>query len=500
MQQIWGGSLGLGGKYNAVAGTYTNFATIVGRKENSTLNNVAGYFAILTRANVDPLERMRVTSEGNVGIGTTAPEYGLHLGSNIAPKSLAFTIDNATQSGIIWKYIGQSKINAKISSVGNGAYANKGIAFYTTDSADTITDAVERMRITEGGNVGIGTASPGTIKLYVETNAANYAQYIYNPHASGNGLGIQAAIDSSHYALNVVTGNNNPLFMVRGDGNVGIGTTGPNQKLDVAGTIRQSGCITAGTLSANTSGDIICTPSSQRFKDNRTDITNGLSTLLLLQPVSYTFKPEMDMGTEIHFGFISEEVSSVLPQLATHDTEGNPYGLDNNAILAITVNAIKEMDIKVTSIADMEQENTWRDSLLAWFANATNGIGDFFANRVRTKELCVEKSDGTEFCANGDQFEAMLENSGSYNNNTNTPTPEPEPTPSGDGSPVEEPTSDPAPEETPTEDPAPTPEETTPPAEEPPVEEPLQEGGQATLEPEPTPEPPVEESVTEPTP
>lgn len=53
------------------------------------------------------------------------------------------------------------------------------------------------------------------------------------------------------------------------------------------------------------------------------------------------------------------------------------------------------------------------DSLLArvtdWLASAANGIGDLFANRVRTKELCVEKSDGSEVRVTGDQLAAKLE-------------------------------------------------------------------------------------------
>ena len=65
-----------------------------------------------------------------------------------------------------------------------------------------------------------------------------------------------------------------------------------------------------------------------------------------------------------------------------------------------------------------------------WMADATNGIGDFFANRVRTKELCVAKADGTEFCANGDQLQAMAGgsvnsgggNSGSGNSGGNSGT------------------------------------------------------------------------------
>jgi hypothetical protein len=45
-----------------------------------------------------------------------------------------------------------------------------------------------------------------------------------------------------------------------------------------------------------------------------------------------------------------------------------------------------------------------------WFADKSNGIGDFIAKKIHTKEICVAKSDGTEFCANGDELEAMVNN------------------------------------------------------------------------------------------
>ncbi|HEY0980159.1 MAG TPA: tail fiber domain-containing protein, partial [Candidatus Paceibacterota bacterium] len=237
-----GGSLGLGGKYNAVSTSYTNFATIVGRKENSTLNNVAGYFAILTRANSDPLERMRVTSEGNVGIGTTTPNINGNVSTTLTIQGSSTnrgSLELATTTGVANGTIGQitfhngGTLTNIISATTDSVNADSGLLkFFTKPTAGSIA---ERMRIETNGNVGIGTTNPSTIRLYVETNAAAYGQYIYNPHASGNGLGIQAALDSTHYALNVVTGNNNPLFMVRGDGRVGIGTTNPYTKLHVAG-------------------------------------------------------------------------------------------------------------------------------------------------------------------------------------------------------------------------------------------------------------------------
>lgn len=65
-----GGSIGLGGYYNT-SNQFIPFANITGKKENSTNNNAAGYLAFLTRNNsAGTGERMRITSGGNVLIGT----------------------------------------------------------------------------------------------------------------------------------------------------------------------------------------------------------------------------------------------------------------------------------------------------------------------------------------------------------------------------------------------------------------------------------------------
>jgi hypothetical protein len=83
-----------------------------------------------------------------------------------------------------------------------------------------------------------------------------------------------------------------------------------------------------------------------------------------------------------------------------------------------------------------------------WMGEAGNGIGDFFANRVHTKELCVAKSDGTEFCANGDQLEAMVSNDSNNSISTpdpiSTPTPEPTPVPEPESISTSSPTPEPA--------------------------------------------------------
>ena len=71
-----GGSLSFSGPRNSV-GTVSTFATIAGRKENSTDNNAQGYLQFATSPSTGGTitERMRITSTGSVGIGTSSP-YG----------------------------------------------------------------------------------------------------------------------------------------------------------------------------------------------------------------------------------------------------------------------------------------------------------------------------------------------------------------------------------------------------------------------------------------
>jgi hypothetical protein len=72
-----GGSIGFGGIFNSIGG-HTQWAGIAGRKENSTDGNSKAYLAFSTR-DVIQEERVRITSAGNVGIGTTSPQSKLQV-------------------------------------------------------------------------------------------------------------------------------------------------------------------------------------------------------------------------------------------------------------------------------------------------------------------------------------------------------------------------------------------------------------------------------------
>jgi hypothetical protein len=82
-----GGSIGLGGYYNAT--NNITYANLHGKKENATLNDSNGYFAVSVRSGTDgTVERMRISSNGNVGIGTTGAGRRLSVASAAATQTL----------------------------------------------------------------------------------------------------------------------------------------------------------------------------------------------------------------------------------------------------------------------------------------------------------------------------------------------------------------------------------------------------------------------------
>jgi hypothetical protein len=97
------------------------------------------------------------------------------------------------------------------------------------------------MMIADNGNVGIGTASPidrldiagGRIRFLGDyTTPTDGAGYLYKQSIGTTVSGYQAILETGP------AGSRTSKLLVDFNGNVGIGTTMPSAKLDVAGTLK----------------------------------------------------------------------------------------------------------------------------------------------------------------------------------------------------------------------------------------------------------------------
>jgi hypothetical protein len=171
----------------------------------------------------DNSERIRIISNGNVGIGTTSPDHLLQVESSGNAEIQAQRIAGA---GIL--------IQAQSAAGVVGTNTNHRLDLKTNNST--------RATISTSGNVGIGTTSPSA-KLQVSSSGDTVVKIT---SANGNAafLDLGDASDTDGGRIVYDSGSNLALYTassermrIKNNGNVGIGTTSPSEKLDVNGNI-----------------------------------------------------------------------------------------------------------------------------------------------------------------------------------------------------------------------------------------------------------------------
>lgn len=288
-----------------------------------------------------PVERMRISMDGNVGIGTSSPSTIL----NVASSAPTIRLNPTTQNN-------STAIEFGVLNAGNNAYAkidatntinyDTNLRFFT-NGAGSLTQ-VERMRIDYNGNIGIGTTSP-TAKLHVNGTSQfdDTLNFATRGKMSWGGSPAKLILTSSgSYNLALATDDFVDRMTIQAStGNVGINTSSP------------------GTYKLNVNGTFYSAGSSLEYKTDITTLDTDTNKILELRPVTYQYKDEykhlgkeLKSGTQI--GLIAEEVAEVFPELALlkqdEDGETRVRNVDYEKLSILLLSEVQKLRKEVNEL------------------------------------------------------------------------------------------------------------------------------------------------------
>ena len=271
------------------------------------LNQMPGALTFWTNNGIGMLEKVRITSDGDVGIGTDDPLTNKATVDNTATLAVGIITAreyHGTFKGTIDPAVADDKIqkgNTKAQVVDNGPDGHFLVE----------TEGVEKLRITGIGSVGIGTTSPehkldvvdsGQVSIKLETTATgNLDDTIYRSRIGGNTASNyfyfgdvddtnagQIRYHHNDNSLQIFV-NTNPNITGSGErvritnaGDVGIGTTNPTAVVTSSNTATLAvGIVTAHEFRGGTFyGTIDSTVNSISLNTNLEDVFSVLGNQL----------------------------------------------------------------------------------------------------------------------------------------------------------------------------------------------------------------------------
>jgi hypothetical protein len=311
---------------------------------------------------------LTVLSNGNVGIGTASINYSLQIGTTGSIIRIGGLTNQGSAADTTTYGLERSrnqiqfsgyrdaltdKVGAKIVAINKQTYGapsvrhvlqSTDLAFFTVppDTAD-LDNTVERLRITDTGNVGIGTANPvGSLHINGITGAGlwgNSCLVITNgiPGASGtpSGTSIQLhnAFNTNYFNIMAYGYTGGSAVYITSDSLVGV-------------------TFARGQNAWSTYSD-------SRMKINKVPLSSELSNILKLNPVSYLYDsdPTENVNIVSRVGFLADEVFDIYPNLVTKDS-GMPHtNQDGETFIPMTMCMTNLIPYHTKAIQELAYKN-----------------------------------------------------------------------------------------------------------------------------------------------
>ena len=361
------------------------------------------------RVDIDNSEKMRIDNSGNVGIGTSSPNYELSVHESSANADARIQLTNADT--------GTTTADG-FQIIMNGANAGRQVNLLNREASPMAfwTSNAERMRIDSSGKVGIGTTSPNK-KLVVNENGSECVAIIKSSDTGTAGLFLGGQTDEIKGGI--VFNNSDNSLQLRGynntermrigssgtvstTGSIGVGRTSVSAATEDAGIVLSSAgyiysaregtsnqshivfinnaavtATTVGTIRTSGSATSYNTSSDYRLKTDAQPMTGATARLKALKPVNFEWISD---GTRVD-GFLAHEAQAVVPECvsgekdamqedeyevtpAVLDEEGNTVeeavmgtrsvpdyqGIDQSKLVPLLVATIQELEARITQL------------------------------------------------------------------------------------------------------------------------------------------------------
>ncbi|MEW6050295.1 MAG: tail fiber domain-containing protein [Candidatus Zixiibacteriota bacterium] len=309
------------------------------------------------------LERVRISSSGNVGIGTTNPAYKLTVSGGAisldadqplrgADKWIASSNGTTTTFGSTELVDLQFDAGASNRMVIRAASGNVGIGTTAPDARLAISagnEAAASVRNGSSTSVALWSYNSAGTAISCGTGTASayaFQAISYNNQASSPAIACNGRLDatgpitasSNQNGVNAITGTSSGSY----SGVAGISTGGGNGVYGSAPGPGYAGSFAGNLCYTGTFG--AC--SDSHYKKNVLPIASSLDKIARLQGVTYEWRrdefPSKNFPEGRHLGFIAQQMQQVVPEAVSQDPDGY-LAVDYARLSAVLVEAVKEL-------------------------------------------------------------------------------------------------------------------------------------------------------------
>lgn len=364
-------------------GTTTPVATL-----NTWTTSAAGIRESIMKASVsDAQNDAFFVYNATSADGQFLPAFGGFQNTSSAKSALRFSgfITAANDTGTTPVINFDNLITTSITDPTNNSTAATVIStrpLFDFESAD-----ISKLIIMPTGFIGVSTTTPAFFMDIASTSAGA----TFRPQ-----LGLtdtSAGTNLKHWTLESKLGS----FYISTSSDVYATSTRASLAILTSGVVElgnYANCNGTSNALGITSGQLLCDSlvSDQRLKKDIAPIYNGLDTVLALRPVTFMWKDLTNHNTSDpreQDGFIAQEVTDIIPSAVGESPDGY-LTLDKTALIAPMVQAIQQLNTKITNIqvgkfAKSAQDN-WQDILIGLL------ILGFIYQQVQIKK--IKKSNG----------------------------------------------------------------------------------------------------------